>query len=299
MSLSIYTVAKEILPKFKSDAGVLRRSKVPENACANVPREKLVEIDPPAAFLKVLPRHLHNLVTGFGDGYLSLRVTSKLGLPRIPQGYYYKGGAARESLRRIVLPMLPELFIRDLDLFRYTETDDSRDHEISRSLMLKDYEFGRGVEVVESQNLYLVTRDLTVNEVLCDHQQIVCSLACLEDMTRGILRPTKHVQNASGEIDGFTAMKILRFAAEKLVKGVSFRIFDLPPCHQIDPFALALNLERSFARGPEYGEEFITLAWEYRALFPEERLRPSTAQCVERLGSLIPQGKSFFRYTPY
>lgn len=292
-------MAKEILPKFKSDAGVLRRKKACEIVSDESDPNKSVDKNLPAFLLGVLPKHLHSLVSGFGEGYICLRVASKVGLPRIPQGYYYKGGAARENLRRTVLPALPELFIRDLDLFRYAATDDSHDHEISRSLMKNDYEFGRGVEVVENQHLYLATRDLTVNEVLCDHRQIVCSFACLEDMTKGILRPTKHVQNVAGEIDSFTAMKILRLASEKLVKGVSFKIFDLPPCNRVDPFALALNMERCFARGPEYGEEFITLAWEYRALFPEARLRPSTGQCVEGLSSLIPMGKSFFRYTPH
>lgn len=226
---------------------------------------------------------------------IEFKTPPKVGLARIPRGYFFKGGAAREVLRRMLRPNQPRLLVRDIDVIRFVETDDSLDHKVALELMPDDYEFGRGVEVVTGEDEYFLTRDLTVNEVYCNHSVIRATSKAVHDLRNGILRPTPHVTSINGEVDCATALKILRFAAECLVKGVNCTVVNLPALPKANPFYIALNLDRSFAISKEVGEEYLTLAWQFQAIFAEQPYAPPLEVVVKYLVERIPQGLRIFR----
>ena len=226
---------------------------------------------------------------------IEFKTPPKVGLARIPKGYFFKGGAAREVLRRMLRPNQPRLLVRDIDVIRFVETDDSLDHKVASELMADDYEFGRGVEVVTGEDEYFLTRDLTVNEVYWNHSVIRTTSQAVHDLKHGILRPTAHVTSSNGEVGCSTALKILRFAAECLVKGVDCEIVNLPALPKANPFYIALNLDRSFAISKEVGAEYLILAWQFQAIFAEEPCAPPLEVVVKYLVGRIPQGVRIFR----
>src|SRR5690606_15392740 len=94
-----------------------------------------------------------------------LPVETHFSAERIPEGYYYKGGAARALLLR-PLGVDTAAFPRDIDIVRvaegYSDHDDDRDDEVSKYFMAEDYEHGDGVEVTSSYQWYFESRDFTL-----------------------------------------------------------------------------------------------------------------------------------------
>jgi len=219
-------------------------------------------------------------------------------LPKLPGGYYFKGGAAREALRRALRPDSRPFHLRDFDLVRFSGSDDRRDHELALRYMGADYEFGHGVEVAESKEIYFRTRDLTVNEVLCSGAEVQATFAALEHMLRGELRPTAYIQTTAAHMQARTLMKAVRLAAEGLVLDIPLELVDFTGEIDAAPFDVALHLNRAFAAGTVVAEEYVFSVWKLGFLMPEREAPPPLTDAVAFLAARLARGASFFTHMP-
>ena len=184
---------------------------------------------------------------------------------KLPQGYGFKGGAARSALREALgLKVIPP---RDIDVIRLSaEPYVGADIDIAKKHMAQDFEFGDGVEFVESPKEYLETRDFTINEVYVEGSTIVATEECIRDTIRNIVRTTtyeKELYSEGEEIGPKMKAKALRLHAEQMyMMGVSsIPEDDMNEIEQsfINPFWLAVQLDRAFERDTEVAENFTTL----------------------------------------
>lgn len=139
---------------------------------------------------------------------------------RLPKkGYVYKGGAARALLMR-ALRLDSESVPRDIDVSRLDAIlpDADLDDHVARVFMPDDYQHGNGVEAIADVETYLSTRDLTVNELYADDEQIVASAQCVLDTVRGILRITDYEKDEYGGAGPKLVAKIVRLYAHALDK---------------------------------------------------------------------------------
>ena len=233
----------------------------------------------------------------FAEGIIA-KLPDRLRLPALPHGYFFKGGAARETLRRLFFPQSRAIPCRDYDLLRFVHTDDADDHRLSLQHMSDDYEFGRGVEVVEDLVTYLLTRDLTVNEALVRPGWIAASFNALEDTLRGLFRPTPFVTDINGRSDGRTVVKAVRLTAEALQYGVNYQLVESVSPAKIGPFDLALHLDRSYAASEAVAEEYLLRLFQEGLLPPSFSAPPEAADFVRWVSSGLTLGVTFFRNLP-
>ena len=239
-----------------------------------------------------------NLVHLFSGGVI-FRLSGQEKIPGLPENYFFKGGVARELLRSLLFGSSKSIPVRDRDLVRFVYALDSQDHELSLQHMAEDYEFGRGVEVVENIAIYLASRDLTVNEVLARKGWLVCSFDCLADTLQGVLRPTAHVTDATGAVDGRTYVKAIRILAEALHFGVTYRIAEISKLGRLTPFDVGLHLDRAFAVSDSIAREYILQLWSsgvLHQLFPlQYDAPPEPSELVYRLSKQIKGEVTFFK----
>jgi len=228
----------------------------------------------------------------------TLELAGRRHLPKLPPAYFFKGSAPRELLRRILFPKGRTLKVRDYDLVRFTESCDTQDHELALKYMEDDYEFGRGVEVIESKEVYFKTRDLTVNEVLFWDRYLEASFAAAQDLQDGVLRPTPYVLDAEGNVQGRTLMKALRLWAEALVQNIPLELEGFPESAHAVPFDVALHLDRAFALSRETAQEYVIAAWRRGIIMPQRDTPPSLAETVKSLSKQLKQGLAFFHHLP-
>ena len=219
-------------------------------------------------------------------------------VPRLPTQYRVKGGIAREVLRGYLLADAGFKKARDVDIIRFAGSSDSQDHRLSLKYMRDDYEFGRGVEVIEDRPTYFRTRDITANEVLIGHGQLEASYRAIRDLAVGIIRPTPFVTNADGHILGATLLKCLRFMAEARVRGIAGTIEGLISGERVTAFDVALNLERAFSMSEAIAHEYILLTWEHGFLCPAYDVPPPAVDAVVWLSERINQGVTLFKHLP-
>lgn len=285
------------LPEKVKNGVYVRRKKGPQTAALRQNR----------ALQKQLPDDVSELIAPLLEQSLMLEISENTILfsfnrtpyvPKLPSHYFVKGGVARELLRGHLLPEIGFQRARDVDLIRFAGSSDRDDHRLSMKYMRDDYEFGRGVEVVENRPTYFVTRDLTVNEVLAGHGRLECSFQAIRDIKAGVIQPTPHVTDAFGDVLGATVMKGIRFLAEARVRGFPGRPEGSFFSTRVTHFDIALNLERSFAMSPAVAEEFILLAWQYRYLCPSYEAPPSAVDAIIWLAERIQQGFTLFKSLP-
>lgn len=218
--------------------------------------------------------------------------------PYLPEGYWYKGGVPRETLRRLIHPLSSPLAVRDFDIFRTKETEDEHDHALSLQYLSDDYEFGHGIEVVEDLTMYFKSRDLTVNEVALHHERLGYTKAADSDLRSLSLRPTRSVCNARGEPPSSTWCKAVRLAVEGRAQGVLWNLcFEVLP-ERVALFDIALNLDRSFLSGLSVGIEFVEVVKEYGFLQDAPHGIDGVKYSIERSASTLHQGIRFFRNIP-
>jgi hypothetical protein len=180
------------------------------------------------------------------------------GLPPLPEGYFYKGGAARLALGRAVAVAMGTP--RDLDIVRFGWRWTTHDTRLSRELMPLDFERGWGVEVCVDLATYLATRDLSVNEVVFGHGEVVASPVAVLDTIGGVLRPCRYARGSIHHpptLRGGTVAKMLRLRAEGRVDGAVWNLVGVPDDQPIEPFDLAVQLDKSFARSEAVAREFV------------------------------------------
>lgn len=197
------------------------------------------------------------------DGYIEISHTIKT---ELPEEYGFKGGSARSLLREVLgLRTIPP---RDVDVIRLSaeEPYSSADIEIARKYMAQDFEFGDGVEPVDSISDYLTSRDFTINEVYTVGSKIVATEQCIRDTIRNVIRITKYERESYSEYEKMgpkMKAKTLRLHAEQMYSiGVSsIPEDDMSEIEKsfINPFWLAVQLDRAFERSSEIADQFTTL----------------------------------------
>ncbi len=191
--------------------------------------------------------------------------------PRLPMAYGYKGGLARKKLVTTMGLNIYTYPVRDMDIVFFGEQRDPDQEDIlAKSIMQDDWLFAKKsvIEMVPNVKAYLKTRELTVNEVVLNGTEIICTIQCLMDMIGGVIRLThNHLKRRSNGIDGIIAMKAVRFFSEGIAEGRSMVLPDLPVNQKkILPFHMALNLSRAFERSRKTAEIFIDKCCSLRLL---------------------------------
>jgi hypothetical protein len=189
---------------------------------------------------------------------------------QLPDGYGYSGGAARALLLRS-LGIDNQAEPRDVDVIRFAdeEPEVGQDRELARKHMPKDFEDGHGVRKVDEN--YFETRDLTVNQVYaCDDQaEIVATKQAVKDNVRHILRVTDYEKEQYGGLGPKMLSKMIRFYVERANKYGEAKIDDLDEQkmeklrgegskrqYYINPFWLAVQLDRAYEVDKEYAQKF-------------------------------------------
>lgn len=281
--------------------GALRRRKVAPKKSR--PRKETPQLAT-NEFEKVLGPDLYHWVAervelvDIGENSIELKLADDFAIPSLPNGYYFKGGVAREILRRNLYPATSQLKFRDYDIVRFEHTTDEFDHSLSLRFMEDDYEFGRGVEVVENKTTYFVTRDLGVNEVLLRNNWAECSLQSLRDNFSKSLRPAPYVKNAEGKVQSRIIAKAVRIYAECLVKNIQFKLSGIPKDAKIAPFDVALHLDRALAFNDVVAKEYLSALWELDLLPDKLETPPDLMDAVKLLSPHMERGVRFFRNLP-
>ena len=226
----------------------------------------------------------------------SFQIMSFGAVPVLPEGYAYKGGAAR-FLMSSLFPGRSVLFPRDYDLLRFGTRWSCDDSRVSRCFMPRDFERGNGVELTADQERYFASRDLSINEVFVMRDRVRCSVLCLLDFLGCVLRPCFYRGGSLHQpaaLKGRTLLKMLRLAAETSAAGETWRLIGVPDEVQVDDFDLALELNKVMYRGSDSAERFVALCAK-GGILPEGEDLPGL---LRELGKGLFGGLDFFDAMP-
>lgn len=173
-------------------------------------------------------------------------------LDRLPEHFVYVGGAARAALERS-LGIDAYASPRDIDIAVMNKEGDKIDSSLldamSQRYMPEDYAHGHGVknETVE----YFETRDFTINQVFATNESVYCTMQCLLDTLRGVIRITEFERQESYQgkpyyIHPKLLAKALRLAVQRGMKIEDADVYDF---QEIDTFHMALHLDRAAEQG--------------------------------------------------
>ena len=183
---------------------------------------------------------------------------------KLPDGYAYKGGAARSLLLRS-LGINKNSQPRDFDLLRYTKKEAYKgaDDKLAAEFMPLDFSYGDGVEIISSINNYFSNRDFTINELLATNTTIIASKACLLDTVRHIIRLSDFEKQKEIKYDKLAEklfVKALRLYSleildyEASIHGIeNYRI----DSRSVGPFFIALNLDRAMGMGETVAARYV------------------------------------------
>lgn len=211
-------------------------------------------------------------------------VSSHFGTEQVPEGYAYKGGAARALLLR-TMGIDQNSSPRDIDVVRLLEKEPypNADTEIAAKFMPDDFQTGYGVEPLESLKKYFDTRDFTCNEILATNSEIFTTETALLDTLRRIIRITPYqksvnIKNENAE-DKILA-KTLRFYAESVQHADPAFLGDDEEYaleqYFISPFWLAVQLDRAYEQGERVAEEYVRQLIDHKKI-PETVSTPAEA----------------------
>lgn len=242
------------------------------------------------------------------DGTYTVSVLSRFHKNHLPEGYAYKGGAARALLFRS-FHIDENAIPRDIDIVRLSKEEpyEGADDKISQQYMSDDYAYGDGVEIIENKEEYFDTRDLTINEILATDDKIIISKECLADTVRHILRITEFEKEKNRNLFGgglpYKLMaKTIRMHSESILKYGEDKAFKIDPEQNytyersfITPFYLAVHLDRSFQQGENIAEEFTKQLKENKQI-PEYVNGP--IDLASYLNNLMNHEPFYYRYAP-
>ena len=223
---------------------------------------------------------------------------------RLPDGYGYKGGAARVLLER-ALGIDVSGQPRDLDVIRlsWRKPEKDLDVQVGYEFMPDDMETGNGVEVIGDEWEYFDSRDLTLNQVWANDTEIRLTEACLLDTVRHILRPTEYERRQKvskhdgAEVGNKMMAKMIRLYVDLVEQYGYAELIGLDvwmvESSFISPFWLAVNLDRAFENGT--ADQFFS---EIKRL----RQVPDKVKSAEEAGvyllRLMSQSDFYFRNAP-
>jgi len=203
-------------------------------------------------------------------GIVSFEAVVCSALPEIPPGYAFKGGAARLALSQLLNPRRTLPPPRDLDLLRFDTRWNAQDSEVSRRIMRRDFERGRGVELCPGPERYFRSRDISINELYLLGGELRCTLACLLDTLGWVLRPCYYGRGSlhrEAQLGGRILLKMLRLRAEAMEQGECWAVLGVPDEVEVEDFALAVELNKALFRGRSAAERFVAMCLE-GCLFP-------------------------------
>lgn len=171
--------------------------------------------------------------------------------------YGYKGGAARLVLSQSLGEPVWNYVPRDVDIVRIGIGSERTDWLVAKQFMPEDFAHGAGVEILSDEAEYFSTRDTTINEVLVIGSRVTCTVLCLEDFLNSVLAPTPHSMQSTGQVEGRTLAKLLRFQAISEIEGRPMRLERLGTIPEVQPFDIALHLDRALARSAKVAELYV------------------------------------------
>ena len=206
-------------------------------------------------------------------GIIEIALKKHFWKERLPDGYGYKGGAAR-TLLRINIGLAAKK-PRDIDIIRLSEEEPhpNTDNAIAEKFMPEDFAHGHGVEVLHGTHRYFNTRDFTINEVYATEESIYCTEQCILDTIREIVRITEYEYGIADE-EGeeydqnkthFEAphkllIKLVRLYSEGILENNKTSIAgteDAEFSSITNMFWVALQIEKAYEQGPAYAEAFV------------------------------------------
>lgn len=178
-------------------------------------------------------------------------------LGELPQGYAYRGGAARAILHR---KLGTDSFAspRDVDISYAGENENVElSNELAQKFSPDDFAHGYGVSPLKPD--YFETQDFSMNELLVTADGIYLTTQCLLDNARGILRFSEFEKRESFRgnpyfVNPKLIAKALRFIADKDLKFWNNEIFEF---QGIDAFHMALHLDRSLEIGYKTAVKYV------------------------------------------
>ncbi len=177
-------------------------------------------------------------------------------LGELPQGYAYRGGAARALLHR---KLGTDSFAspRDVDISYAGKNENiALSNKLAQELSPDDFAHDHGVSSLNSD--YFETQDFSINELLVTADGVYLTTQCLLDNARGILRFSEFEKRESFYGPYFVNPKLLakalRFIADKDLKFWNSEIFEF---QGIDAFHMALHLDRSLEIGYETAVKYV------------------------------------------
>jgi|GEM_PF-1560908 len=204
--------------------------------------------------------------------------------PRPPEGFGYKGGAARLALRALLGEDVCRYIPRDLDLFRIGTNHLELDDQVARKYSPEDFKHGHSIELVKSIDHYLATRDIRLNEIIFFRDELICSPEAVLDMLRGELHPTTYLMSQFDDLlPGNIQLKMLRISAESELEGIPYRLCYELSQDQIKPFDIALHLDRVIPRGSRAINIFISKCIQAGLLNKSPRGQLSLEEAIDQL----------------
>ncbi len=178
-------------------------------------------------------------------------------LGELPQGYAYRGGAARALLHR---KLGTDSFAspRDVDISYVGENENvTLSHELAQKFSPDDFAHGYGVSLLDSD--HFETQDFSINELLATADGMYLTTQCLLDNARGILRFSEFEKKESFRgnpyfVNPKLLAKALRFIADKDLRFWNNEVFEF---QEIDAFHMALHLDRSLEIGYETAVKYV------------------------------------------
>lgn len=269
----------------------------------------------------VLDRKLPDLMAEYGinlkDLELSeiapnryrMNVRNHFSSDKLPQGYAYKGGAARALLLRS-LGLDAKAVPRDLDIIRRASDEPfpGADDEYAQRYMPDDFAMMHRVELVFDDRLdfYFSSRDITLNEVFATDTEVIASRECILDTIRHIIRPTRYELEKGYDdevyempVNDRTLSRILRFYSAAVAQYDDFIVEDVNlwdlERYSIDIFDLALQFDRAIESGTEVAEIYLRKLKEYNQISKEVE---SVDDGIAFFQSHISKLDFYFRHAP-
>lgn len=243
-----------------------------------------------------------------GDRF-RIEVSKHFSKKRLPDGYAYKGGAARALLLRnlnLDLTAVP----RDIDIMRINQTEPSSemDKKVMREFAPEDSEhsFGGGMENTRGDyNNYFTTRDFTINEAIATDHEIIATKQCVFDTIRKIIRltefETEELKDSSIPNSKLLA-KTLRLYIQNIhlygEAGIEFPNWETEWEFErdfISPFYLSLHLDKACQVGSEVAREYVK---ELSRLGQIPQNITEIEDAAEYLASLFYRGPFYYRHAP-
>jgi len=244
-------------------------------------------------------------VTEDENGDFRITIENHFSSKRLPEGYGYKGGAARALLLR-GLDIDPKYEPRDVDIIRFTreEPEPGLDDRLAQEYSPEDFEAAsnqEGRDTVEySGDLdeYFNSRDYTLNELYATDNEVVATRQCLLDTVRHVIRLTEYESNMFSDRIGPKMLAKTIFLYAEAIERWGDATVDHNTAYEnnfVPPFYLAVHLDKAFERGAQVAQRY-TRELVNREQIPADINTPEEA--ADYLLSVMRDKNFYYRHAP-